>query len=79
MAGKEWLGADLIFDLDADHLRGAETLGYAEQLVRVKGRLIDLVDDFLLHDFGISPGDMSLVFSGVGATTSMSGTSGSCR
>ncbi|MGA8275867.1 MAG: DNA primase small subunit PriS [Thermoplasmata archaeon] len=64
MAGKEWLGADLIFDLDADHLRGAESLGYAEQLVRVKERLIDLVDDFLLRDFGISGNDMSLVFSG---------------
>lgn len=64
MAGKEWLGADLIFDLDADHLRGAESLGYADQLVRVKERLIDLVDDFLLRDFGISPSDMSLVFSG---------------
>jgi DNA primase small subunit len=64
MAGKEWLGADLIFDLDADHLRGAEQLGYAEQLVRVKQRLIDLVDDFLLRDFGIRPEEISLVFSG---------------
>jgi DNA primase small subunit len=64
MAGKDWLGADLIFDLDADPLRGAETLGYAEQLVRVKERLLDLVDDFLLRDFGISPEEMSLVFSG---------------
>jgi DNA primase small subunit len=64
MAGKEWLGADLIFDLDADHLRGAEALGYADQLVRVKERLIDLVDDFLLRDFGISPSELSLVFSG---------------
>lgn len=64
MAGKEWLGADLIFDLDADHLRGAESLGYSDQLRRVKERLIDLVDDFLVRDFGISPNDMSLVFSG---------------
>ncbi len=64
MAGKEWLGADLVFDLDADHLRGAETMSYAEQLDRVKERLIDLVDDFLLRDFGISPNDLALVFSG---------------
>jgi DNA primase small subunit len=64
MAGKEWLGADVIFDLDADHLRGAESLSYADQLVRVKGKLIDLVDDFLLRDFGIAPNDMSLYFSG---------------
>jgi DNA primase small subunit len=64
MAGKEWLGADLLFDLDADHLRGAESLGYVDQLVRVKERLVDLVDDFLVRDFGISPDAMSLVFSG---------------
>jgi DNA primase small subunit len=64
MAGKEWLGADLIFDLDADHLRGAESLGYADQLVRVKERLIDLIDDFLVRDFGIAPEEMSLYFSG---------------
>jgi DNA primase small subunit len=64
MAGKEWLGADLIFDLDADHLRGAETLSYAEQLVRVKERLTDLVDDFLVRDFGIPLSEIALVFSG---------------
>ncbi|MCI4365526.1 MAG: DNA primase small subunit PriS [Thermoplasmata archaeon] len=64
MAAKEWLGADLLFDLDADHLRGADTLGYAGQLGRVKERLVDLVDDFLVRDFGISPSEMSLVFSG---------------
>ncbi len=64
MPTKEWLGADLIFDLDADHLRGAETLDYAAQLARVKSRLIDLVDDFLLGDFGIDPASVLLVFSG---------------
>jgi DNA primase small subunit len=64
MAGKEWLGADLIFDLDADHLRGAEALDYAGQLARVKERLVALVDDFLIRDFGIAPDEISLVFSG---------------
>ncbi len=64
MAAKGWLGADLIFDLDADHLRGAEQLDYAGQLALVKRRLLDLVDDFLVRDFGIDPAAASFVFSG---------------
>jgi DNA primase small subunit len=64
MAGKEWLGADLIFDLDADHLRGAESRDYAGQLALVKERLTTLVDDFLFRDFGIDPRATSIVFSG---------------
>jgi DNA primase small subunit len=64
MAAKEWLGADLIFDLDSDHLRGAEALDYAGQLALVKSRLRDLVDDFLFRDFGIDPDATLLVFSG---------------
>lgn len=64
MAAKEWLGADLIFDLDADHLRGAPELDYVGQLARVKERTRDLIDDFLLRDFGVPPDAISLVFSG---------------
>ena len=64
MAAKEWLGADLIFDLDADHLRGAAELDYAGQLALVKTRLIALVDDFLFGDFGIDPAATAFVFSG---------------
>lgn len=64
MARKEWLGADLLFDLDADHLRGASQLDYAGQLALVKTRLLDLVDDFLLGDFGIPPEELTFVFSG---------------
>ena len=64
MAAKEWLGADLIFDLDSDHLRGAEALDYAGQLALVKARLLALVDDFLFGDFGVDPAETSFVFSG---------------
>jgi DNA primase small subunit len=64
MAAKEWLGADLIFDLDADHLRQAEGKSYAEQLELARIRFRDLVDDFLFGDFGFDPSDVSLVFSG---------------
>ena len=64
MSSKEWLGADLIFDLDADHLRHAEGKSYPEQLTLARERFADLVDDFLLGDFGFDPADVSLVFSG---------------
>jgi len=64
MTAKEWLGADLIFDLDADHLRGADAVDYAGQLALVKSRLKDLVDDFLFGDFGIDPSETAFVFSG---------------
>jgi DNA primase small subunit len=64
MSAKQWLAADLIFDLDSDHLRGAEALDYAGQLGLVKRRLLSLVDDFLCGDFGIDPATISLVFSG---------------
>jgi len=64
MAAKGWLGADLIFDLDADHLRGAAALDYAGQLALVKERVRDLLDDFLFGDFGVAPGATQLVFSG---------------
>jgi DNA primase small subunit len=64
MSAKEWLGADLIFDLDADHLRHAEGKTYAEQLSLARSRFRDLVDDFLLGDFGFDARDVSIVFSG---------------
>ena len=64
MSAKEWLGADLIFDLDSDHMRGAESLEYAGQLALVKRGLLRLLDDFLFGDFGIDPATTSLVFAG---------------
>ncbi|MGC2288325.1 MAG: DNA primase small subunit PriS [Thermoplasmata archaeon] len=64
MVAKDWLGADLIFDLDADHLRHAEGKTYAEQLTLARSRFRDLVDEFLLGDFGFDSRDVSIVFSG---------------
>lgn len=64
MPGKEWLGADLIFDLDADHLRDSAGRDYAGQLALVKTRLVALLDDFLYGDFGLDPSSTSVVFSG---------------
>jgi DNA primase small subunit len=62
MKEKGWQGADLIFDLDADHLRkhGAD---YAEMLENVKTETIKL-NCFLAEDFGFSRERIEVVFSG---------------
>ncbi len=64
MAKKEWMGAELIFDLDSDHLPNAEKLSYEKQLETVKKEFYKLVDDFLLGDFGFANEDLDLYFSG---------------
>ncbi|GAB3674423.1 DNA primase small subunit PriS [Halopiger thermotolerans] len=63
MHEKEWQSADLVFDLDADHLPSV-TLGedsYAEMLAKCKDALLRLLD-FLENDFGFQ--NMEIVFSG---------------
>jgi DNA primase small subunit len=64
MEEKVWLGADLIFDLDADHIKGAEKMTYEQTLSRVKEEFVRLLDEYLLGDFGFSEKDMQIVFSG---------------
>ncbi|MGQ0797448.1 MAG: DNA primase catalytic subunit PriS [Methanobacteriota archaeon] len=64
MEDKGWLGADLIFDLDADHIPSAKQMTYAEMLEAVKVRIAKLYDDFLVADFGFEEARMRLVFSG---------------
>ena len=66
MANKGWLGADLIFDLDADHIVSEtelEQYSYEDLLVLVKKETEKLID-FMLNDFGFHEKDMELVFSG---------------
>lgn len=63
MEDKGWTGADLIFDLDADHLPSV-TLGedsYAEMLAKCKTELQRLLV-FLEDDFGFE--DLDILFSG---------------
>ncbi len=64
MKEKQWQGADLIFDLDADHLppevRGRS---YKEMLDAVKKEMSKLLD-FILEDFGFSEDSVKIVFSG---------------
>lgn len=64
MPRRHWLGADLIFDLDADHLKGAGELGYEEMLAAVKERFIHLIEEFILGDMGFDEKDLYIVFSG---------------
>ncbi|DAC73206.1 MAG TPA: DNA primase catalytic subunit PriS [Thermoplasmata archaeon] len=64
MTDKIWMGAELIFDLDSDHLPNAEKMGYVESLIEVKKEFIKLIDEFLLGDFGFKEKHMELYFSG---------------
>src|SRR5256884_9739590 len=66
MEEKGWLGADLIFDLDADHLPNAAKMSYPEMLEAIRLKIIHLYDDFLRSDFGFEEKAMRLVFSGRG-------------
>ena len=50
MEEKGWMGADLIFDLDADHLEGAEDMSYSQMMDQIKKEMINLLDSFLYND-----------------------------
>ncbi len=64
MAEKGWMGADLIFDLDADHIPGWTKMGYKGMLEAVKAQVIRLIDEFLEGDLGFAVEDMAISFSG---------------
>lgn len=64
MDQKGWLGADLIFDLDADHISRVKEMPFERQLDEIKKELISLIDHFLLGDFGFSENDLLITFSG---------------
>lgn len=64
MAEKGWLGAELIFDLDADHLPDAKEMTFGEQLAAVKVEFKKLLDEFVFGDFGFDEDDVFLTFSG---------------
>jgi len=64
MPEKGWLGAELIFDIDCDHLPNASSLGFEKSLELSKDEVIRLVDDFLMEDLGFEEKDMAIAFSG---------------
>ncbi len=64
MEEKGWLGADLVFDLDADHIERVKGMPYEEMLEVVKSEIVKIVDDYLLADFGFDPANLLITFSG---------------
>lgn len=62
MKEKKWLKADLIFDIDSDHLPG-KINSYAHMLENGKKETFKLID-FLVDDFGFDKNDIHIVFSG---------------
>jgi DNA primase small subunit len=62
MKEKSWMGADLIFDLDADHLPNVPD-SYKDMLKSVKNETLNLID-FLLDDFGFKEDELHIAFSG---------------
>jgi len=69
MIDKEWMGADLIFDLDADHLPEMEDvkkgkIQFSKLMDYIREQTYRLVVDVLLGDFGLSENDLLITFSG---------------
>lgn len=65
MREKGWRGADLVFDLDADHL-GPEAAAWPleQQLAAIKREAKKLLDEFVLGDFAFAPEHVHVKFSG---------------
>ena len=64
MDEKGWMGAELIFDLDADHLEGAENMTYSEMLLEIRKQMMHLVDTFLMDNLGFQEDQIHITFSG---------------
>ncbi|MDP2216827.1 MAG: DNA primase catalytic subunit PriS [Methanolobus sp.] len=62
MKEKNWLKADLIFDIDSDHLPG-KINSYGDMLEKGKKETLKLLD-FLITDFGFDESAVHAVFSG---------------
>jgi DNA primase small subunit len=64
MDEKGWQAADLVFDLDGDHLEGVdESTPYPEMLDACKAALVRLLD-LLTDDLGFADESLQVVFSG---------------
>ena len=69
MLEKDWQGADLIFDLDADHLPEMEDvkkgkITFSKLMEYIREQTYRLVVDVLLGDFGLKEEDLLITFSG---------------
>ena len=64
MADKDWLGADLIFDLDGDHLPGVTDKDFPAMINVIQEQAWSLWNDFLEPDFGFKQEYLQVTFSG---------------
>ncbi len=64
MADKLWQGADLIFDLDGDHLPGVTDRDFPGMLEVIQDQAWALWNDFLEPEFGFSEDHLQVTFSG---------------
>jgi DNA primase small subunit len=63
MGAKGWAGADLIFDLDADHMLRPPFPPYPVMLARTKEETLKLID-ILTGELGFTERELQVVFSG---------------
>ena len=64
MADKLWQGADLIFDLDGDHLPGVTDKDFPGMLEVIQDQAWTLWNDFLEPEFGFQEQHLQVTFSG---------------
>ena len=70
MPKKNWKGADLVFDLDSDHVNTPCLEKHGKGWVcdacleEIKRQAIKLLEDFLIPDFGLSKEEVAVNFSG---------------
>ena len=64
MADKLWQGADLIFDLDGDHLPGVTDRDFPGMLAVIQDQAWSLWNDFLEPEFGFNEDHLQVTFSG---------------
>ena len=64
MSDKGWLGADLIFDLDGDHLPGINTTDFPNLLNTIQDQAWKLWSEFLEPEFGFEEKYVQTSFSG---------------
>ena len=64
MIDKGWLGADLIFDLDGDHLPGVSDRDFPAMLELIQNQAWKLWSEFLEPEFGFQEQYVQVSFSG---------------
>ncbi len=64
MIDKDWLGADLIFDLDGDHLPGVSDNDFPSMIEKIQEQAWALWSGFLEPEFGLDKNHAQFSFSG---------------